>query len=70
MFEVDAALIRKLIFSQRLSLRRLSKATGLNERTVKRLFDGKKCSLKSIAVVADYFGVSPEDLITSKNFAS
>lgn len=39
MFEVDAVLIRKLIFSQRLSLRRLSKATGLNERTIKRLRD-------------------------------
>ena len=55
MFKADAAKIRSLIFAKKMTLAELSLKTGLHAATCRRLATGKNVSLKTIAIVADFF---------------
>ena len=66
MFKADAAKIRSLIFAKKMTLAELSLKTGLHAAICRRLATGQKVSLKTIAIAADFFNVSGEELLTAQ----
>jgi transcriptional regulator with XRE-family HTH domain len=64
MFKINSKLIRELLIARGLTLAEFSKIAQINNVTARRLVkDGATATLKVIAVVAKFFGISGESLI-------
>ena len=64
MFRLNSAFIRKLLFERKLSIRQLAKQARLNEVTARKVIDdGASVTLRTVAALADFFGVDGDELI-------
>lgn len=64
MFKINTQLIRELLIARGLTLTEFAKIAQINGMTARRLVqDGASVTLKTISVVAKFFGVKGEDLI-------
>lgn len=64
MFRLNSTLIRKLLLDRKLSIRQLAKQSGLNELTARKVInDGATVTLRTLAMLADFFNVNGDELI-------
>lgn len=62
--KVNGKRLRELRESRNLTLEALSDATGLGWRTIHRVEHDEGASLSTLVILADYFGVSIDELVT------
>lgn len=70
MIKINGAAIRRALLDKKLSLRQMSKQSGLHAKTCRRLVDGKAGSFRVIGTAAAYLGLNADDLIIGRDKVS
>lgn len=68
MLKVNSARLLDLMLERKLGVKDLSRLCGVSMAAVSSLLNGKRsqASIPTVAKLADYFGVSPRELIFDK----